>query len=98
MTEPIVSLANVDMRFTVPGGGETVALKNINLTIQPGEFVSLIGPSGCGKSTLLRLVGDLITPTAGAVTVNGTLSPGNGFGTIGTLTVGAADRAVCWVC
>ncbi len=71
MAEPIVFLSNVDMRFATPGGGETVALKNINLTIQPGEFVSLIGPSGCGKSTLLRLVGDLITPTAGVVTVNG---------------------------
>jgi NitT/TauT family transport system ATP-binding protein len=47
------------------------ALKDIDLTIQPGEFTSLIGPSGCGKSTLLRIVGDLIRPTAGKVEVNG---------------------------
>ena len=39
--------------------------------IERGEFVSLIGPSGCGKSTLLRIVGDLIAPSTGSVTVNG---------------------------
>ena len=47
------------------------ALEDISLEIRPREFVSLIGPSGCGKSTLLRIVGDLITPTTGEVTVNG---------------------------
>jgi len=47
------------------------ALRNINLTIEPGEFISLIGPSGCGKSTLLRLIGDLLPPTSGALQVNG---------------------------
>ena len=47
------------------------ALEQINLTINPTEFVSLIGPSGCGKSTLLRIVGDLIRPTSGTVEVNG---------------------------
>ncbi len=67
----IVSLSNVNMQFATRGGGETIALKNINLTIEPGEFISLIGPSGCGKSTLLRLVGDLITATSGDVLVNG---------------------------
>jgi NitT/TauT family transport system ATP-binding protein len=49
----------------------TTALVDIDLEIQPGEFVSLIGPSGCGKSTLLRVVGDLMQPTAGSVLVNG---------------------------
>jgi NitT/TauT family transport system ATP-binding protein len=47
------------------------ALVDIDLTVEPSEFVSLIGPSGCGKSTLLRLIADLIAPTAGSVTVNG---------------------------
>ncbi len=39
--------------------GNVTALENIELELQPGEFVSLIGPSGCGKSTLLRVIGDL---------------------------------------
>ena len=51
------------------------ALVEIDLIIAPGEFVSLIGPSGCGKSTLLRIIGDLIKPTSGTVTVNGKPAP-----------------------
>jgi NitT/TauT family transport system ATP-binding protein len=47
------------------------ALTAIDLTVGPGEFVSLIGPSGCGKSTLLRIGGDLMAPTVGTVSVNG---------------------------
>ena len=53
---------------------EVEALREIDLTVGRGEFVSLIGPSGCGKSTLLRIVGDLVQPTSGAVTVNGKAS------------------------
>jgi NitT/TauT family transport system ATP-binding protein len=47
------------------------ALKEIDLDIAEGEFISLIGPSGCGKSTLLRLIGDLLRPSAGTITVHG---------------------------
>ncbi len=68
---PVVSFDNVDKIFNRGGADETVALKSINLDIRPSEFISIIGPSGCGKSTLLRLVGDLIAPSAGTVTVNG---------------------------
>lgn len=71
MADPIVNLANVNMTFNSGTPKETVALRNINLAIQPGEFISLIGPSGCGKSTLLRLVGDLLQPTSGTVVVAG---------------------------
>jgi NitT/TauT family transport system ATP-binding protein len=67
----VVRLAGVQKSFAVKGGGSTVALQGIDLAIARGEFVSLIGPSGCGKSTLLRVVGDLITPSAGTVEVNG---------------------------
>jgi NitT/TauT family transport system ATP-binding protein len=47
------------------------ALLDVNLIVEPGEFVSLIGPSGCGKSTLLRLIANLLEPTTGTITVNG---------------------------
>ena len=50
---------------------ETVALKDANLTVRAGEFISLIGPSGCGKTTLLRLVADLIQPSSGHIQVAG---------------------------
>ena len=50
---------------------ETLALNNINLEIQEGEFVSVMGPSGCGKSTLLNVMGLLDIPTQGTVQLNG---------------------------
>ncbi|MFZ2099806.1 MAG: ABC transporter ATP-binding protein [Oricola sp.] len=51
--------------------GPVHALSNIDLSIDKGEFVSLIGPSGCGKTTLLRVIADLEKPTGGTITVNG---------------------------
>ncbi len=54
--------------------GAIEALKDVNLSVERGEFVSLIGPSGCGKTTFLRVVAALEEPTSGHVTVNG-LSP-----------------------
>jgi len=50
---------------------EVIALQDINLEVEAGEFISLIGPSGCGKSTLMRLIGDLLQPSSGALLVNG---------------------------
>ena len=52
----------------------THALNEINLTMESGEFISLVGPSGCGKSTILRLVAGLIQPTTGKLTVDGKTS------------------------
>jgi NitT/TauT family transport system ATP-binding protein len=75
MTVPLpgaaISLAGVSMVFGGNGPANAVrALQDVNLDIRPRELVSLIGPSGCGKSTLLRLIGDLLTPTSGTLTVN----------------------------
>ena len=67
-TESVVSIKDLSKVF---GRGGLTALQDIDLEVGRGEFVSLIGPSGCGKSTLLRIVGDIIEPTAGSVTVNG---------------------------
>ena len=47
------------------------ALSDINLKVEPGDFVSLIGPSGCGKTTLLRVIADLEKPTSGSITIEG---------------------------
>ena len=69
----VVRISGVDKLFGAEGGTITTALQDINLDIRRGEFLSLIGPSGCGKSTLLRIIGDLIQPTTGTVTVNGKL-------------------------
>jgi NitT/TauT family transport system ATP-binding protein len=68
VTPAVVRLEGVTKTF--PQGNVT-ALQDIDLELAPREFVSLIGPSGCGKSTLLRIVGDLIEPSSGSVTVNG---------------------------
>jgi NitT/TauT family transport system ATP-binding protein len=62
-TAPIVSLHDVGKTF--PNG--VAALEHLNLTVRPGEFVSLLGPSGCGKSTALRLIAGLSTPSSGTI-------------------------------
>jgi NitT/TauT family transport system ATP-binding protein len=66
-----VAIRNTSMTFNPGTVDQVMALDDITLDVDDGEFVSLIGPSGCGKSTLLRLVGDLLTPTAGAIEVFG---------------------------
>src|SRR2546429_601213 len=58
-------------REFVSGGSSFVALKDVNLAIEPGEFVSIVGPSGCGKSTLLNLAAGLLRGSSGQVLYNG---------------------------
>jgi NitT/TauT family transport system ATP-binding protein len=66
----VIKAENLDLTFPT-NDGEVHALKNINLEINKGDFVSFIGPSGCGKTTFLRTIAALETPTGGTVTVNG---------------------------
>ena len=70
-TSAAVIVDHVSMVFNAGKSNQVDALVDIDLSIQPGDFVSLIGPSGCGKSTLLRLIANLIEPTSGTVLVNG---------------------------
>lgn len=65
-----IVVTGVDKVFPVPGG-EVVALKDIDLTVNRGEFVCLLGPSGCGKSTLLNAIAGFSHPTRGGITVEG---------------------------
>ena len=64
ITDRYVYLENVNMRF-VTKKGVFEALKDVNLNIQQGEFVSIIGHSGCGKSTVLNLIASLLEPSSG---------------------------------
>ncbi len=65
-----VVVSNLAKIFNMGRPNRVDALVDIDLAVEPGEFVSLIGPSGCGKSTLLRLIANLIEPTTGSVLVN----------------------------
>ncbi|HUN40232.1 MAG TPA: ABC transporter ATP-binding protein [Acetobacteraceae bacterium] len=67
---PAIELRGVTVRF-MSTQREVVALNDINFTLLPGSFLTLLGPSGCGKSTLLRVVADIIAPSAGTVRVLG---------------------------
>ncbi len=68
-----VEVDHIDRVFPLPNGGKYVALRNIDLKIKQGEFISLIGHSGCGKSTLLNIIAGLDKPTQGGVILEGRL-------------------------
>ena len=67
----LITVDAVTQAFPLPGGGQYIALKDIDLTIREGEFVSLIGHSGCGKSTLLNLLAGLTTASSGGIILDG---------------------------
>ncbi len=66
----ILELKNIGKKYQAKNG-EIEALKNVNLKVQEGEFVSIIGPSGCGKSTLLSIIAGLEKQTSGEVLKKG---------------------------
>ena len=68
MSEPMIRLENVGKSYD---GGKTYAVRNVNLTIEKGDFVALLGPSGCGKSTTLMMLCGLYRPTEGSIYFNG---------------------------
>ncbi|NBE08778.1 ABC transporter ATP-binding protein [Paragemmobacter ruber] len=67
---PVIEAKGLNLTFQT-GDGPVHALKDVNLTVNRGDFVSFIGPSGCGKTTFLRCVAALEHPTGGSLTVNG---------------------------
>ncbi|MGB3280875.1 MAG: ATP-binding cassette domain-containing protein, partial [Pseudorhodobacter sp.] len=70
---PVIEAKGVGLTFHT-NDGPVHALKDVDLSINKGDFVSFIGPSGCGKTTFLRAIAALETPTEGSLTVNG-MSP-----------------------
>ncbi len=70
-TATLVNVQDLEKNFPLSGGGNYLALKGIDLSIQKGEFISLIGHSGCGKSTLLNMIAGLDLPTDGTVLLEG---------------------------
>ncbi|MDA8049729.1 MAG: ABC transporter ATP-binding protein [Rhodospirillales bacterium] len=72
-----VALGNVSKQYAHHRGSVEI-LRNVSITVEDGEFVSLVGRSGCGKTTLLRIVGGFVRPDAGSVLVDATPVRGPG--------------------
>ncbi len=70
-TDPAIQLRGVYKRFRTPTGSAYTALRNLNISVQPGEFCAVVGPTGCGKSTTLALIAGLEPASAGEVLLMG---------------------------
>jgi NitT/TauT family transport system ATP-binding protein len=75
---PKLSLKDVSLSYATNSGDRLIALKNISLHVQSGEFLCIVGPSGCGKSTLLHLIAGLHQQTSGEVLVDNAAVQGAG--------------------
>jgi len=85
-TSKNVSVKNLVKIFEGSGGKKVAAVDNVSLTIEPGEFVTLLGPSGCGKTTILRMIAGFENPTSGDVFI--------GSERVNTLTPDRRDTAM----
>lgn len=88
-----VEMVNVTKRFVTPSGTAMTAIRDVNLSVGPGEFCAIVGPTGCGKSTSLTLAAGLEQPSAGTVRVSG--SPVDGI-TKGVSFVFQTDALLPW--
>jgi NitT/TauT family transport system ATP-binding protein len=68
---PAIEVRGVYKRFLTPSGSAYTALRDLNFSVQPGEFCAVVGPTGCGKSTTLALISGLEPPSLGEVRVFG---------------------------
>ena len=75
---PKVSLQGISLSYQANAGTRLLALEDINLRVNPGEFLCIVGPSGCGKSTLLHLIAGLHPATSGEVLIDGHAVQGTG--------------------
>ena len=70
MNHPVVELDRVGLTYHEPHA-ETIAISDLSLTIEQGEFVAIVGPSGCGKTSMLSLLAGLMPPSRGNVKILG---------------------------
>jgi len=71
VTDPLIEVSGVTFAYPLPGGGRTIALSDVSMSIREGEFLAVIGHNGSGKSTLAKLFNGLLIPGRGEVRVAG---------------------------
>jgi NitT/TauT family transport system ATP-binding protein len=71
-----IEIHGLTKRYLTPKGETFTAIRDVSLTVEPGEFCAIVGPTGCGKSTTLAQVSGLEHPSAGSVTVGGSIVEG----------------------